>query len=492
MKKLILCIAIAAMLVGTSKPLSSSAQARNLKGRALLVGINKYAQSYVSPTPGCEEDVSETREFIKQEYGFQENEIRVLTGSQATAANIVVEFRRWLIAGTVPGDRVFFLYSGHGSRVPDEDRDEEDGYDEILAPYDVALRGDKKLVNFVSDDEIGKLIAQLSGRLTVMVFDSCHSGTISRGEIGRTSAQKSEARYLPDADTLAGLLSQTKTRGANDIADYVVTDDKKATRDFKLVDEKTVGPSTGIVVFSAAQAGQVAYPMRVGKGIRGALSYLFNESQRGRNPSLQQLAQEITANMAALQRAGKLSGNQIPYFEVFSTVDLRDQPLFATPLAIPAVALANPQSTIKLSLRTLENKTRYRFGETVSYQVKTDSPGYLYMIVFSEGDIASCVYPNPNNTNNRLEAGNHTITRDGREGFYVGEPAGKDVVVALLSATPLNLGGQRETYNWSEVFSILKNRRFTEYIRTRGQTAQKPAELTNWQAVSLVLEAVKQ
>lgn len=492
MKKLIFCIAIAAMLFGSSKPTNTNAHAPKPKGRALLVGINKYEQPYVSPTPGCEEDVSETREFLKQKYGFQENEIRVLTGSQATAANIVEEFRRWLIEGTEPGDRAFFLYSGHGSRVPDADRDEEDGHDEILAPYDVALRSDKQLVNYVSDDEIGKLIAQLSGRMTVMVFDSCHSGTISRGEFGGVSAKKSEARYLPDADTLTGLLSQTKTRGTNELADYLVTDDKKATRDFKLVDEKTVGPTTGIVVFSAAQAGQVAYPIRVGNGVRGALSYLFNESQRGRNPSLQQLAQEITANMAALQLAGKLSGNQIPYFEVFSTVDLRDQPLFATPQAIPAVALANPQSKVKLNLRTLENKTRYRFGETVSYQMKTDTPGYLYLLVFSEGDVATCVFPNQSISNNRLEAGSHIITRDGREGFLVGEPAGKDVVVALLSATPLNLGGQREAYNWSEVFGILKNRRFTEYVRTRGQTAQKPAELTNWQAASLVLEAVKQ
>ena len=490
MKRLLFCITITALLAGTSKPTTSIAQARKPKGRALLVGVNRYAQAYVPPTPGSEEDAWETREFIKQKYGFQEDEIRVLTGSQATAANIVAEFRRWLIEGTEPGDRVFFLYSGHGSRVPDEDRDEEDGYDEILAPYDVALRSDKKLANFVGDDEIGKLIAQLSGRMTVMVFDSCHSGTISRGGVGGVSAKKSEARYLPDAETLASLQAQGKTRGEGGVADYVVTDDKKAPRDFKLVDEKTVGPATGIVVFSAAQAGQVAYPIRVGNGVRGALSYLFNESQRGREPSLQQLAQEITGKMAALQRAGKLSGEQIPYFEAFSTVELKDQPLFATPLAIPAVALANPQSTVKLSLRTLENKTRYRFGETVSYQVKTDTPGYLYLIVFSEGDVATCVFPNPNISNNRLEAGSHIITSDGKTGFLVVEPAGKDVVVALLSATPLNLGGQREAYNWSEVFGILKNRRFTEYIRTRGQTAQKPAELTNWQAASLVLEAV--
>ncbi|MDX2043191.1 MAG: caspase family protein [Acidobacteriota bacterium] len=486
MKRLLFCMTIAALLVGSSEPTTTATQAHKPKGRALLVGINRYAQPYVNPTPGSEEDAFETRDFIKQKYGFEESEIRVLTGPQATAANIVAEFKHWLIEGTEPGDRVFFLYSGHGSRIPDRNGDEEDGYDEIIAPYDVAAR-DKQFFNVVSDDEIGKLIAQLSGRMTVMVFDSCHSGTISRN-IGASSSQKSEARYLPDAETLAELQTQ-KTRGGGS-TDYVVLDDKKATRDFKMVDEKTVGPATGIVVFSAAQAGQVAYPIRVNGGVRGALSYLFNETQRGREPSLQQMAQELTANMAALQRAGKMSGNQIPAFEVFSTIPLADQPLFATPLSVPAVALANPQSTVKLSIDTLENKRRYRFGETVSYQVKTDTPGYLYLLVFSEGDVATCVFPNKNISKNRLEIGSHIITNDGREGFYVGEPAGKDVVVALLSATELNLGGQRQDYNWSDVFSILKTRRFTEYIRTRGQTVQKPAELTNWQAASLVLEAI--
>lgn len=490
MKRLIFCITIVALLTAASTQFgkATQAQASKTKGRALLVGINQYAQSYVPPTPGSEEDAVETRDFIKQKYGFRDDEILVLTGQRATAANIIAEFRRWLIEGTEPGDRVFFLYSGHGSRIPDRNGDEEDGFDEVIAPYDVTLRG-KEFVNVVSDDEIGKLIAQLSGRMTVMVFDSCHSGTISRN-IGASSGPKSEARYLPDAETLSELQTQ-KTRGGGS-TDYVVLDDKKATRDFKLVDEKTVGPATGIVVFSASQAGQVAYPIRVNGGVRGALSYLFNESQRGREPSLQQMAQELTTNMAALQRAGKLSGNQIPAFEVFSTVPLADQPLFATPLAVPAIALANPQSTVKLSLRTLENKSRYRFGETVTYQVKADTPGYLYLLVFSEGDVATCVFPNKNISKNRLDIGSHIITRDGKEGFYVGEPAGKDVVVALLSATELNLGGQREAYNWSDVFSILKTRRFTEFVRTRGQTSEKPVELTNWQAASLVLEAVKQ
>lgn len=71
----------------------------NKKGRALLVGINQYKNFPNNPTPGSEEDAIETKDFIKRQYGFDEAEIRLLRGSEATAKRIVKEFRDWLIAG---------------------------------------------------------------------------------------------------------------------------------------------------------------------------------------------------------------------------------------------------------------------------------------------------------------------------------------------------------------------------------------------------------
>lgn len=463
------------------------------KSRALIVGVNKYAHPLVPPTSGAEEDALAAKKLIKHNYDFDESEIHMLLGQQATAANIVNEFRRWLIEGTQPGDRVFFHYSGHGSRVKDLDRDESDGYDEVIAPYDVAPRG-KDFVNIITDDEIGQLIAQLSGRLAVMIFDSCHSGTISRGPSGARTAADSSPRYLPSPEELARLQSSKGSRGPGGqgaLTDYQVQDGKSGSRDLKLVDEKTIGPATGIVVISAAQSEQVAWSMKAGDGPRGALSYAFGEAHQGRVLTLRKLREEVTGHINALHQSGRLKGSQQPEFEIISTSPLDDKPLFADAQTVPAVALANPQSTVKLSLRTQENKTVYRFGETISYHFTTDTPGYLYLIVFSEKDVATCIFPNANLGDNRLEAGGHVITRDGREGFYVGEPEGKDVVIALLSATKLDFGGEREEYSWGEVFKLLSNRRFSEHVRTRGQTSQKPAELTNWQAVSLVLEAVR-
>ena len=490
MRKLFVCFITIAFLPGLTLPLHTSVrvQVQKPKSRALLVGISNYEGPNVPPTRGAEEDAVETAEFIKSQYGFLDNEVKVLKGQQATARNIIAEFQHWLIDGTQPGDRVFFLYAGHGSQLPDDNGDEDDHLDETLAPYDVKLDGS----NMIRDDEIGRLVAQLSGRLAVLLFDSCHSGTITRAP-GGGSAGKSDARYLPSPKQVTDAKAKG-TRGA--AGDYEVRDLPQDSRilkirDLKLVKTKTVGPASGIVVISAAQAGQVAFSMDVGGGRqRGALSYVFSQVQRNHNLTLKELGEEIKTCFTELHRDHALKGTQQPEVEVISTVPLNDKPLFADELTIPAVALVNPHSTVKLSLRTRESKTVYRFGETVSYQIETDKAGYLYLLVFSQEDKVTCAFPNEYDRDNYLQPGSHTLPRPNTPLIEVGEPAGKDTVIALLSATKLNLG-EKDKYSWGEVFERLKSKQFAEYLKaTRGQTLQKPAGLTDWQAVSLVLEAV--
>ena len=157
--------------------ISSVAQTPEIRGKALLVGINHYRDADVPGTLGCVEDAQQTAEFIKSKYGFPASSIKLLLNEQATAANIQKTFREWLIEGTRPGERVFFLYSGHDSQLPDDNGDEADGLDETIAPFDVEL---KTGANQIRDDRFEEFTMQLSGRLVVMIFDSCHSGTISR------------------------------------------------------------------------------------------------------------------------------------------------------------------------------------------------------------------------------------------------------------------------------------------------------------------------
>jgi len=485
-------------------PSGSGAQQSRIKGRALLVGVSQYQQHpAVRPTRGAEDDARETAQFIQAQYGFRPEEIHTLIGPQATAANIKAEFRHWLIEGTQAGDRVFFLYAGHGSQMKDTSGDEADGYDEVLAPYDVNWRGDS-FVNVISDDELGKLIGQLSGRLAVLVFDSCNSGTISRGSPGTNSkAATGDARYLPSPEEAAKLGIGLTTRGGAAV-DYFVEDErllrpksgspaKQQERDLNVVDIGAQDAATGIVVISAAQSTQTAFSMDTGGGkYRGALSYVFSEEQRGRQPKLSELRLGIERRIAEFQRTGRLRGEQKPAIEILATIPLEDKPLFGGRLSLPEVAFANPQSALRVTLRSLEGKQVYKLGDDISYEVTTNAPGWLYLLVFSQQQVATCIFPNNHEPDSKLSKGTHRLPA--HDFFQAQEPVGKDVVIALLSSVPLNLG-DKEDMTWQKVFDRLRSKKLAGYVQSRGVGTKKTApgaslDEADWQAASLVIETV--
>ena len=512
MKRRLIYAALSLVLLALTSPNTTGTQTGDPnpaqpRGRALLVGINKYQNFPQQPTPGSEEDAVATRDFIRRQYGFRDQEIHLLLGAEATAGRIVSEFRNWLIAGTKPGDRVFFLYSGHGTRVKDEPGgDEEDHEDEALAPYDVDRNGN----NLIRDDVFDQMLGELSGRMVVMLFDSCHSGTISRGGIGEgreSQAARADAhpKYLPSPEEFAELAKTgTRSRGGDSTADYAVEPLKRegaGSRDLNMVVDRPQIKNTGIVIFSAAQAWQRAYPIQVAPGkFRGALSYAFNESQQPGQPppSLHELQRLIAGNIARWQQTGQLYREQQPYFEVIcgaTGVSLEDQPLFGAAQMAQVLAEGNPGSTIKISVEVDPNKRQFRLGDRISYQVRTNTGGFLYLLVFSSENRATCIFPNnafPGDNNNQVATETLRVPRSRTEAFVAQPPLGRDVVIALLSKSKLNLG-DKEDYTWDEIFDRLGNHHLFEYVKTRGVGTGGKQLLgqTDWQAVSLVLETVQ-
>ena len=471
--------------------ISSVAQPPEIRGKALLVGVNHYRDPDVPGTPGCVEDAQQTAAFIQSKYGFPASSIKLLLNEQATAANIQKTFREWLIEGTKPGERVFFLYSGHGSQLPDDNHDEADGLDETIAPFDVEL---KTGANQIRDDRFEEFTMQLSGRLVVMIFDSCHSGTISRS-LNTIGANKKNAgaRYLPRPDQVAEWL-QTKG-GARDVnSGFTIEGNKNSQDNQPFIDKTKTGNLAGIVVISAANSKQVAFPVQVNNAYRGALSYVFVEAQRGDIPTVQQLQSRLKAQIDLLHQSGKLDGDQQPQVEIISNVPLAEKAIFAltdkTQATTISTALANPRSKIKLALRTHQQKNSYRIGETISYDITSDAAGYLYLLVFSEGGVATCLFPNEQDPANQIAAGTFTFPRAGYE-FPIQEPVGRDVVVALVAKEKLNLG-EKIDYRWDEVFNRLNLNRFSEFIKTRDLNLETPpAAITEWQAATIIVTTVK-
>ncbi len=160
-------------------------QAGTPRKRALLVAVNGYERGdkekdahNLDTTP----DVEALADLLKNKLHF--DEVTILKEPKQTTKKAILDaFRSFLINRTQPGDIVFFHYSGHGSQVEDA-QDEVTGRDQTLVPSDYISVFDGS--NDIRDKEIARLLEELHqkqpGNVTLS-FDSCHSGTITRGRM---------------------------------------------------------------------------------------------------------------------------------------------------------------------------------------------------------------------------------------------------------------------------------------------------------------------
>ncbi|WP_447972031.1 caspase family protein [Nitrospira sp. Kam-Ns4a] len=183
------------------------AEGRAESRRALLVGINKYGSSGTpqlqfgtfggagakesgfskatrisrgswTDLDGAVNDARAMREILIQRNGFPPENILLLENEAATRERILGAFQSHLIEPAKPGDRLVFFYAGHGSRIRNSRSGEADGRDETIVPADF-----KTGVMDIRDKELARLYTQALNKGVVLtaIFDSCHSGSLSRG-----------------------------------------------------------------------------------------------------------------------------------------------------------------------------------------------------------------------------------------------------------------------------------------------------------------------
>ena len=100
---------------------------------------------------------------------------RVLMNHGVTHDAVHEAITGWL-SQAPEGSTVLIYYSGHGSRTPDRNGDEQDGYDETIVPWDYGTKH-----QFIVDDELHRWLSLLNADKVILIFDSCHSGTMERG-----------------------------------------------------------------------------------------------------------------------------------------------------------------------------------------------------------------------------------------------------------------------------------------------------------------------
>ena len=173
---------------------------------ALLVGINDYPHGVGwNPLRGCYTDVLMQKNLLKYGFGFQEEDILVLTDTDnptnVTRDRILTAFEEHLIAQAKPGDVVVFHYSGHGSQVYDPDA--PDRLNGTFVPIDSPLPSeDGGTVNDIMGQTLFLLMKAVDTENLTVVLDSCHSGGGTRGNM-TVRSRSGGGEFLPSDEERA-------------------------------------------------------------------------------------------------------------------------------------------------------------------------------------------------------------------------------------------------------------------------------------------------
>jgi metacaspase-1 len=143
--------------------------------RAFLVGINHFNRADWA-LRGCVNDTLTMQQMLRERFGFQADQIRMLHDRDATARNIR-DGLAWLFSDYSGGGRDVRLFhiATHGTQVADSVGDEDDALDEVIVPHDHAWN------NPFTDDQLRAIFEQVPDDVAfTFVADCCHSGTINK------------------------------------------------------------------------------------------------------------------------------------------------------------------------------------------------------------------------------------------------------------------------------------------------------------------------
>lgn len=138
--------------------------------KAVLIGINYSGRNQLY---GCINDAKNIRKKLISQLNFNPRNITMILDEKnyilPTRFNII-RVIRFFINNAKPNEKLFFSYSGHGSQIPDYNRDELDNKDEVLICSDLTR---------IKDDELHNLFSRLNPSAELFgLMDLCNSGTI--------------------------------------------------------------------------------------------------------------------------------------------------------------------------------------------------------------------------------------------------------------------------------------------------------------------------
>ncbi|MCY4319257.1 MAG: trypsin-like serine protease [Alphaproteobacteria bacterium] len=424
--------------IAAKPPAPSKPAARG--DRALLVGINRYADDRFKDLRGAVRDARNMQGLLTRHLGFTAEEVRLLTDADATKAGILKGVREWLQAGTGPGDRALLYFAGHGYYREDEDGDEADGYDEALVPHDARLVSNTgrpmKVANLLLDDEIGALLAGLEGRRVQVVVDSCHAGTMTR------------SLKLPSADPARVRTLGLRSLGTRSLSPPSFDRSAAAARQREAGFVETGGEN---IVWSAVSPLQLALEDREANEPQGVFTRRFvqgiAEKRADRNGDGRVAHAELldwlrSESAAYCQRHPQdCEAGLTPLLEGPRNVLLLDAAT-GKPVSGAVEGALGHGNEAGLSLE-IHPSARVRIGEAITWRVRSGRAGHLLVVDAAVDGNVTQLFPNrfSRSADARIVAGRAVEIPNAYYGFELvaGPPAGKGRVVAVVAEDPVSL-----------------------------------------------------
>jgi len=183
--------------------------------RALMVGVGAYQNPDAwSPLDGPPKDVARLKKTLQDRFGTPEERLTVLPEESATRDNIQAALQK-LVDDAQPGETVIFYYAGHGfateNRQPpagavyEKYDPEDDGLDECLVAVDATKPDSPDFAEKVVRDDFFEAVLEKAVKKVrpggdgpgsvIFMFDSCHSGTISRSAKALGKVERTNLKY---------------------------------------------------------------------------------------------------------------------------------------------------------------------------------------------------------------------------------------------------------------------------------------------------------
>lgn len=211
-------------------------------GAALVSAATEDTRRTVKSLDGSVNDALAMAAMLRNaKYGF--TEVRVIRNEEATRSGILAALEQ-LIAESKRGDVVVFYYAGHGSQRLNSLADIKlNRLDQTIVPAD-ANAGQFDIRNTELAGLFDRLL-DVGVRLT-LIFDSCHSGSITRGETAPSKTRWASADPRDARDSVRPPPPESRPRGALFLA--AAEDFQSAQEATDAIDQKPHGAFTSALL----------------------------------------------------------------------------------------------------------------------------------------------------------------------------------------------------------------------------------------------------